>query len=202
MADDDDSNHPLGAGLASILRMTGINVPSRAVFVGEAMVSASFSSLLLGMLCGAVGASAFPLTTGPLVPYMVGSSVGYMFGMVQYWKTCTRTTLWYARYYPTVLAHAIRTDRDQIMGPTVPESVVRASLVQLKTQKEGDEKIGHTVTGRPRTLEQWIRDGGLGRMTWSVLAAQQCRVDIQTIQRQERQRVVDGVLDETNNGNE
>lgn len=190
MGDDDDSNVP---GMASILRLVGFNVPTRAQFIGEAVVSATLSSMTIGLVCGAAGASMFPFTVGPLVPYMVGSTVGYSFGLWQYWSTCKRNVVWYARHYPTVLAHAILTDRQVV----VPLGVVKASQQQLKLlqENEGNVTSEPAETSTP-TLEQWILQGGLGRMTWSILAAGQCRANILDIQKQERQRVVDDFLGE------
>ena len=41
------------------------------------------------------------------------------------------------------------------------------------------------------TLEQWIKEGGIGRVSYAILAAQSCEEDVQEMYRSERQRIVD-----------
>ena len=192
----DDHDDPLGTGLSSIVRMSGVNVPARARFVGEAIVSATLSSVTLGFCSGALGAVLGPATLGPLVPYMMGSAVGYTFGLWQNWWSAKRRTLWYATQYPTLLAHALRTEHQII----VPSAVVKASQEKSRAQQDDDEEdfykaggyTSHVVSNEgPTTMDQWILRGGLGRITWSILAAQHCRSDAEGIQRQQRQKIVD-----------
>lgn len=40
-------------------------------------------------------------------------------------------------------------------------------------------------------LKQWIQQGGLGRLSLSILAAQACRSDVEEIERNERQRLTE-----------
>jgi hypothetical protein len=181
-------------GLSSLVRLTGVNVPSRARFVGEALVQSTLTSLTLGLSFGMVGAMV--LTTGPLVPFLVGSWTGYTFGLVNHWRTSSQSAMLYARQYPTILAHSLATER----GIVVPPEVVEASEERLGTRKEYDNNdeeraVSTTVSSGIRrdiiTLEEWIRQGGLGRFTWSILAAQSCRGDVEELQRQQRQRLME-----------
>lgn len=41
------------------------------------------------------------------------------------------------------------------------------------------------------TLDEWIIQGGIGRTSYAILAAQSCEEDVQELQRNERQRIVD-----------
>ena len=192
MADDDDH---LGSGLSSFVRMTGTNVPARARFTGEAIVSATFSSLTFGMFSGGLGAVLAPISVGPLVPFMVGSAVGYSFGLYQMWANCKRRMLWYARQYPVLLAHSLRIEQHII----VPSSIIKTTkeLVEAQRNEEGEEyQMGDFTTqkaseGGPNTMDQWILAGGLGRITWAILAAQECSQDAVAIQKQQRQNIVD-----------
>ena len=192
MSDDDDH---LGSGLSSFVRMTGTNVPARARFTGEAIVSATFSSLTFGMFSGGFGAVLFPISVGPLIPFMVGSAVGYSFGLYQMWAGSKRRMLWYAKQYPVLLAHSLRIEQHII----VPPSIIKATEELAETQRgeEGEEyQMGDFAThktseGGPITMDQWILRGGLGRMTWAILAAQECSEDAVAIQKQQRQKIVD-----------
>ena len=183
--------------LSSLVRLSGVNVPARARFVGEALVSSTFSSLTLGLSFGMLGAVG-PI--GPLVPFMVGSWAGYTFGLINYWRKSSRTAFYYARQYPTLLAHSLSSGNASMeRNFRVPVKVVQASELRLRQQKEDDEGDGDgegdestdIETGGAITLEDWIRQGGLGRVTWSMLAAQSCRTDVEELQRQERQQIVD-----------
>lgn len=189
---DDDGDH-LGSGLSSFVRMAGANVPARARFTGEALVSAAFASISFGMFSGGLGAVVAPATIGPLIPFLVGSSIGYTFGLYQMWSNSKRRMLWYAKEYPALLAHSLRTEYHII----VPSSVVKATQ-EIAKQSDEDEafqmnhfKSRKTPEGGPTTLDQWILGGGLGLVTWSLLAAQECRDDAESIQKQQRQTIVE-----------
>jgi hypothetical protein len=47
------------------------------------------------------------------------------------------------------------------------------------------------VERKTNALEDWIQQGGLGRWTWSVLAAQACRADIEELEWKQRERFVE-----------
>jgi len=157
-------------GLSSLIRLSGASVPARARFIGEAILSSTLSALTLGLVFGQTGA-IFMATTGPLVPFLVGSWTGYSFGLVSYWYSVKRMALKYALKYPTILAHALTTER----GLEVPPSVMKSAL----DHKEGEN------------LQKWIVSGGLGRLSLSILAAQSCRNDVEELERQERQRLME-----------
>jgi hypothetical protein len=224
-------------GMSSLLRMIGFNVPVRAHFLAEALVSSTLSSITLGVLGGMIGSSILPI--GPLVPFFIGSWTGYTVGLIQHWKHAQKETLQMAHYYPTILGHGLYTEFGIVVPPNVlrvvptPAAAVAAatnrssgrrknrhrSVVPLqKDEQENDDssEAFSTVAGaaNERTLsttttttttvasctaalsttspmEDWIRQGGIGRLTWSILAAQSCRSDIKDLQRQERQRLMD-----------
>lgn len=191
---DDGDDHPLGSGLSSLIRLSGVTIPSRARYVGEAVVSATMSSITLGLCCG-IFSSMSPF--GPLVPYLVGSTVGYGFGLWHHWTAAKQRALWYAQQYPTVMAHSLRVERQII----VPSSIVQASQKQVHQARASDTNSAEdkdassmSLPGHTMTLEQWILQGGVSRMTWSIIAAQQCRNDVDIIVRQERQRLIDDIV--------
>mmetsp|Transcript_24457 Transcript_24457/g.41573 ORF Transcript_24457/g.41573 Transcript_24457/m.41573 type:complete len:85 (-) Transcript_24457:6-260(-) len=72
-------------GLSSLVRLTGSSVPARAKFVGETVLGCTLSSVVFGLVCGQMGASLAYKGVGPLVPYLVGSWVGYTMGIVGQW---------------------------------------------------------------------------------------------------------------------
>ena len=201
----DDDDEPLGSGLGSILKFTGSNVPARARFIGQAFVSGSLFSVTIGLYSGAIGAVVFPMTCGPLVPFLIGSSVGYSFGLWEHWATCKRNMVHYSRHYPRLLAHALWTEHKLI----VPRSVLQASQDQLKQMEEDEEVASNSnmrrryppVTFTPNNtgipMDQWVFQGGLARMTWSMLAAQQCHPDVVAIEEKKREQLVESILQET-----
>jgi hypothetical protein len=152
-------------GLSSLVRLSGAHVPARARFVGEALLSASFSSITLGLVCGQAGAIMMG-TTGPLIPFMVGSWFGYSFGLAAYWKASVKWCDNVALKYPTLLIHALKTNPYVVEVPPV----------------EGNED------GK---LVDWVKQGSLGRLSLCVLAAQACRNDVEEIERAERQRLME-----------
>ena len=209
--DEDGSNNPLGSGLGAILKFTGSNVPARARFIGEAFVSASLFSVTIGLCCGAVGATIFPIACGPLIPFLTGSSLGYSIGLYEHFWNVKRNMRFYAQHYPTLLAHALWTEHHVI----VPKSVLDQSRKQLREQRQENNEISPSsttavssesmlpsprVTYRPQLenlpLDQWVFCGGLGRLSWSMLASQNCSSNVTTIETQKRQRIVDSLLDE------
>lgn len=129
-------------GFSSLVRLSGVNVPARARFVGETLLSATLASLTLGLVCGQVGGT-YP-SIGPLVPFLIGSWTGYTFGLLNQWRNSKRTVGIYAERFPNLLRHSLAREWDVV----VPKDV------ELKT---------------------WIENGGLGRMTVSILAASSCR---------------------------
>jgi hypothetical protein len=83
-----------------------------------------------------------------------------------------------ARRYPKVLAHSLLTDFDV----EVPTSV------RLESAQESypSDKV---------SMEEWINEGGVGRLSYAVLAAQSCDEDIIEMQKGERQRIVEACSD-------
>jgi hypothetical protein len=150
-------------GLSSLLRFTGVNVPARARFVGEAVASATLSGLTAGLVCGQVGATI--ASCGPLVPFMVGSWLGSGFGLYGHWRKTYQQTLLFATHYPNIFTHSLWTEHHMVAPPQVA--------------KDGE------------SLKAWVTSGGLGRLTWCILAAQACRGDVEEVERQKRQQLVD-----------
>ena len=176
-------------GISSLVRLTGVNIPSRARFVGEALVQSTLTSMTLGLSFGMVGGAL--VSIGPLVPFCVGSWMGYTCGLWHHWSRSKESALLFARRYPTILAHSLATER----AIFVPPPVVQASEDQLLLLSQKNHTINNdndkTSIRGVITLEEWIRQGGLGRLTWSILAAQSCRGDVEELQKQQRQRLME-----------
>ena len=60
-----------------------------------------------------------------------------------------------------------------------------------KTKEEDVTIIPEKNKNDQITLEQWIKEGGIGRVSYAILAAQSCEEDVQEMYRNERQRIVD-----------
>lgn len=169
-------------GLSSLVKVSGHNVPARARFIGEAIVASTLGGLTLGLVCGQAGAISGRI--GPLVPFMLGTWTGYSVGMYGYWRNCRRVARKYAKRYPKIMAHALYVEHDII----VPPSVVQASA---ETQ---NGHVDYSALVNPKginPLQVWIDEGGLRRISLSVLAAQSCRPDVEELERQQRQRLVE-----------
>ena len=167
-------------GISSLIRMSG-SIPARARFIGEAMVTSSLGAITLGLVCGQAGSMFCFATVGPLVPFLVGSWTGYTLGLYQYWRQAKRLAETFAQQYPTLMVHALVTERFTEIPPSVMESTDYGGA----------------------TLHKWILEGGLGRLSMSILAAQSCRNDVEELQRQDRQRLMEEYQEkmrETKNG--
>ena len=129
--------------------------------MGETVLSCTLTSVAFGLVCGHVGSALAMESVGPVVPYLVGSWVGYTFGLVGQWTMSKRLALSYANKYPSLLAYCLHQEWDLV--------------VPAKSEPH---------------MAEWIQQGGMGRMTMSILAAQSCRNDVEEIKQRNRQRVV------------
>uniref|UniRef100_A0A7S2UDD7 Uncharacterized protein n=1 Tax=Attheya septentrionalis TaxID=420275 RepID=A0A7S2UDD7_9STRA len=166
-------------GLSSLIAFSGISVPPRARFVTQCVASSIFSSLTLGLVTGQAGAL---LSCGPLVPFITGSWLGYTWGCVSFWRQSKKKAINCARRYPKILSHSLLADFDI----EVPAHVNTGS-----SEEEGKKHSNTIVRENTTSLEQWILDGGVGRLSYAVLAAQSCHQDIIEMQKSERQKIID-----------
>ena len=150
-------------GIGSLIRMSGYSFPSRARFVGETMVTASLTSLTVGLLCGNIG-SMIP-SVGPLVPFLFGSWFGYSAGLVSQWRNSKDLAKKYATRYPSLMLYALEHQAWDI----------------------GSE----SVTDSEEPLDQWIAKGGLARTTVCILAAQSLKSCVHTIEKRGRDKAAD-----------
>lgn len=150
-------------GLGSIIRMTGYTVPSRARFIGETMVTATLSSLTLGILCGNIG-YMIP-SVGPLASFLFGSWFGYSAGLLAEWRTSELLAKTYSQKYPSLMLYAIR-HQEWIPG-------------SQSLPRDGE------------SLEEWLANGGFARTTVGILAAQSLKSCVHTIEKRGRDREAD-----------
>ena len=150
-------------GLASIVRLTGSTIPQRARFIGETILSASLSSISLGLLCGQLGGCFASI--GPLVPFMLGSWTGYTFGLLGHWKGVTRQARFYSKMYPALMAHSLKHEWD--------------ILVPRRAAQDG------------AAMTEWVEEGGIGRLTMVVLTAASVKPEVEEILAKEKQKMVE-----------
>ena len=93
-------------------------------------------------------------------------------------------TMTYAKSYPKILAHSLCTN--MLLVPPKDLALDGSSDVNGTTIKSTDRKM---------TLEEWIVEGGIGRLSYAILAAQSCEEDIQEMHKTERQKIVDKYSD-------
>lgn len=159
-------------GLSSLISFAGFSIPARARFVAQFVGSTLFSTITIGLVAGQAGAL---LPCGPLLPYMTGSWLGYTLSCVGFWKRSKGKAVACARRYPKVLAHSLLANLD----------------VEVPADLDMNEnRDGRGVEGK-QTLEYWIQSGGMGRLSYAILAAQGCEEDIAEMQKSERQRLID-----------
>lgn len=91
-------------GVSSLIGLSGVQVPARARFLGSFFAVTTYASLTTGMVLGQVGAMT---SAGPLVPFMVGSWLGYTAGCRQVWCGGRRDALHVASKYPKLLSHTL-----------------------------------------------------------------------------------------------
>uniref|UniRef100_A0A7S2I9P7 Uncharacterized protein n=1 Tax=Helicotheca tamesis TaxID=374047 RepID=A0A7S2I9P7_9STRA len=179
----------LGEGMASLVAFSGLSVPARARFVGHSVASATFSSLTVGLVCGQVGV-LIP-TVGPLVPFLVGSWTGCTYGLYGVWRQGKQRALLYAQKYPKIMAHAFMVE----FHKEVPESVLRNSTIPTTNEEKGSNAVGGAGEGKVNkkgeNFQDWICNGGLGRLSFAILASQSCHDDIVEIEKQERERLME-----------
>jgi hypothetical protein len=164
-------------GLTSLGSFAGFTIPARARFVGQFLGHAIFSSLTVGLVAGQTGAAV--LSCGPLVPFLCGSWAGYTWGCLGFWKQSRAKALDCARRYPKVMAHGLTFLCPAKHSPP-PVETTQGSATELRDKNEG------------KVLEEWIFAGGIGRISYAILAAQSCEEDIFEMQRKKRQELIDG----------
>lgn len=150
-------------GLGSLIRMTGYTVPARARFVAETLVTASLTSVTVGIVFGNIG-SMIP-SVGPLLPFLFGSWFGYSAGLVSEWRNSQALAKAYAKKYPTLMIHAL--------------------------ENQAWDNSFDAVTESEEPLEEWIVKGGIARTTVSILAAQSLKRCVHDIEKRGRDKAAE-----------
>lgn len=180
----DDSSSPL-EGFASILRLSGYNVPARARFVGGSVFSGIYTATTCGLVCGQLGVMFTPI--GPLVPFLFGSGAGFCLGLYSNWKHCLDRVRIYARSYPQILAHALWTESRII----VPADVLEASKNNIYTSQVAATPSDRFVSSSSPNMEDWVQNQGLRHLSMCMLAAQACTEAVEEVDKLERQRLIE-----------
>ena len=83
-------------------------VPQRGIFMAKHMLTSTMSAIAFGLCGGVVGAVMLPSTVGPIVPYLVCSTIGFACSSVSMWDTEKRSSLDIASRFPDVVQHHLR----------------------------------------------------------------------------------------------
>ncbi len=174
-------------GLSSLLSFAGIAIPARARFVAQFVGSTLFTSLTIGLAAGQTVGAIVP-ALGPPACYVLGSWIGYTWGCAGFWRTWRDRALSCARCYPKVLAHGLFANFDVEIPRNVRMDVDGKDRGGNNCRKDDKDDGGGPAT---MSLEEWIVAGGVGRLSFAMMAAQCCEEDIAEMRRNERQRLVD-----------
>lgn len=167
-------------GLSSLINFTGVSMPARARFIAKFIGSTLISSLTVGLVAGQTGAL---LSCGPLIPFMTGSWIGYTWGCIGFWKRSKKNAITCARRYPKILAHGLLTGFDLEVPTNVNMNDCQKEEINKKDDTEGNQR-------QRISMEEWVTCGGVGRLSYAILAAQSCEEDIVEMQKNERQKLV------------
>jgi hypothetical protein len=107
-------------------------------------------------------------SVGPLVPFLVGSGLGYTYGLFYQWRLAKRRALTFCENYPRLMAYCLRWEFDVLDAP------------QKANGKE---------------LASWVIQGGLPRISNSILAANACTSAVAELHERNRQRIVDAYIE-------
>ena len=175
-------------GVSSLLSFAGIAIPARARFVAQFVGSTLFTSVTFGLAAGQTVGAMVP-ALGPPACYVLGSWVGYTWGCAGFWRMWRDRALSCARCYPKVLAHGLFTNFDVEVPRNVSMEVDCKDLGGGGDYcRDGNDKGGSVTM---MLLKDWILSGGVGRLSFAMMAAQCCEEDIAEMRRSERQRLVD-----------
>ena len=68
--------------------------------------------------------------------------------------------------------------------------LVPPKYLTLEPPEDIDSNKRKNAESSRMTLEDWIIEGGIGRLSYAILAAQSCEEDINEMHRSERQKIV------------
>ncbi|KAL3782581.1 hypothetical protein HJC23_005284 [Cyclotella cryptica] len=182
--------------LNSILQIGGSTVPARTRFIASTIATTTYSSLTFGLFSGLVGAIT---PFGPLVPFLSGCWMGYSLGLYSVWRSAKSLAVRCAERYPRLLAHTLELEfelmvpRDCVDFPPIKtagstpiyNAEEETSLYQWQSGRED------FVNSSSHPFAQWICNGGIGRLSWAILAAQECQRTMYDIERDQIEKIVD-----------
>lgn len=150
-------------------------VPARARFIGRYIADTTYTSLSVGLVAGQIGVM---LPCGPLVPFMVGSWVGYTAGIVKFWHAEKSKVMDCVENYPRLVRYVIATEM-----PWAKVDVAEGS-----------------------TLMEWVNSGDtltrMGRQAWVTLATQTCLPLVDELQSQIKGKIVEEYLESSPGGDD
>eukprot|EP00287_Rhodomonas_sp_CCMP768_P009327 CAMPEP_0196732796 /NCGR_PEP_ID=MMETSP1091-20130531/12088_1 /TAXON_ID=302021 /ORGANISM="Rhodomonas sp., Strain CCMP768" /LENGTH=162 /DNA_ID=CAMNT_0042076107 /DNA_START=25 /DNA_END=513 /DNA_ORIENTATION=- len=95
------------AGLKSFWGLVG-HIPSRGVFLAQFFGTSTLNSFLFGSIGGLLGQTV--LGTGPTLPFLAGSWVGFSVSCVYVWKRDTDNAVVLCRRYPRLVRHYLASE--------------------------------------------------------------------------------------------
>ena len=148
-----------------------------------------YTATILGLTTGQLGVLFTPW--GPLLPFLTGSTVGFGLGVWNNWSRLLDRTRQYARHYPHILAHALWVEQ----RIRVPRSALVATTTTTTSAAAAKPKAPHDDdVETPNPMVEWVTTQGLGHLSMCAMAAQSCQVDVEEVDRQERQRIMDATV--------
>lgn len=77
------------------------------------------------------GSSVLPFTCGPLIPYLVGSTIGYGLGGMFMWNTELHRALTWTRLYPKLVEHNLEVSHRDVGAGEIVSQVKKGNRLSL-----------------------------------------------------------------------
>mmetsp|Transcript_6061 Transcript_6061/g.9471 ORF Transcript_6061/g.9471 Transcript_6061/m.9471 type:complete len:160 (-) Transcript_6061:78-557(-) len=138
------------------------STPQRHLFVVKHLGSSMISALVCGVGCGVVGSTFFAASIGPLVPYLVGSTVGFALSSYSMWTSELEEAYFWSKRYPRLIEHQLNFG---FAGMNIGPIDVRSADI--------------------------ARTASLAQKTWLILSCANAQADIQQIESNLRERLVE-----------
>lgn len=143
------------------------SVPARGILIARHLGQSVVISMLAGCFGGWIGANLLTVSVGPIVPYLICSSVGFIVSSVNFWTTEKGRALELKRLYPTVLQHHLVTS---FRGMGVVKS--------LNFENDVDDK-----------------DLTIPQISWYILATQAAQITLDEIETKQAAALVERITE-------
>ena len=146
------------------------SVPARGVLIARHLGQSIVMSMLAGCFGGWIGANLLTASVGPIVPYLICSSVGFIVSSINFWTSEKSRALELKRLYPKVLQHHVLTS---FRGMGLSETL----------------KFENNVNDKDLTIPQ---------ISWYIMAAQASQSTLEEIDMKNASALVEQVTEANN----